>query len=718
MGMTFGETSEPSTFVFFAPNRSFEVARFQRTYTWQDYQVQGVIEDLEYIRTKGCSVGWPSILIQQQKENPNNPNISTYDLGDGQQRIITITLLLLAIWHTGNALITPTTTLEEESLLNNLIPDGINSAVGLLAQKRMIDGYFEVTPVLKFQSTSINDAFLVLFEKMSQNNRKLIEASMKNQDENSKLYAAFQTIFGYLRNNAKDFETLKSYQEAALRNIRLSVLKYDSDEDMQRAFANMNSFGIALTESELIKSEIYGAAKKTNPKLANEIADYWILTLEKPFWQKKHQQGSYLDFCLSQSIDSYTLWNNTSDAMKKVKENRKNSAHYLRDLWRTYLNETTDIAALWESMKKDFVLFETTLSNHVPPKKTLEWELSYTYQIVGKLKRMTILPALLMKLRRITTEDELQKILPTLTKYLLFLIVCYNVAQPQYLDGFLTRGDIPFKKDSVTWHDFNKYLSTTKARNVQWYSEDKIAEVLSNASFDNKSNSVLTTVLIYTLNEQKRNNTLEGSLVNPCEMEDYDPSSSREHILPQRPRAQIATEAEAAHERLVGMLGNTLILGSTKNSRASNKPVTDKLAVYEEERRSIFWGHWVNEFLTQYKNENQQWGEAQIKERSRTLAREIAKALAPHTPNHIDSTSVYKTLLGKYQVGDKFYARAKAASDWVEFVLTQEGTLYNEQNNTYVKGQMDFDAFLGSGSKNWKDMLKIKDANGVINKRA
>ncbi len=207
-------------------NNQFVIPIYQRLYSWKKEQCEQLWDDI--IKTggndqiKGHFIG--SILyVLDGNTHSNNPLL----IIDGQQRLTTITLLFIALRDHLN---------DEDEFLEKFSREKIESY--LINSDKDGDKKFRL-----ILSESDKDTLLSLIDE---NKRKPSELSLKIM-ENFKLFEE------WIRKNTDKLETIFKGLEKLM--IVWIALKKEKD-DPQLIFESMNSKGIELTQTDLIRNYI------------------------------------------------------------------------------------------------------------------------------------------------------------------------------------------------------------------------------------------------------------------------------------------------------------------------------------------------------------------------------------------------------------------------------------------------------------------------------
>ncbi|MGL2743029.1 GmrSD restriction endonuclease domain-containing protein [Helicobacter pylori] len=222
-------------------NNQFVIPIYQRVYSWGKEQCEQLWDDIMKIggndKMNGHFIG--SILYVLDGNTPSSPLL----IIDGQQRLTTITLLLIAL---RNHLSDEDKRKEIESYLINSNKDG--------------DKKFKL-----ILSESDKDTLLSLIDK---NKRKPSEPSVKIM-ENFKLFEK------WISENTGKLETIVK----GLEKLMIVYIALDKEkDDPQLIFESMNSKGIELTQTDLIRN--YIIMETEVEKQENFYENYWRATEE------------------------------------------------------------------------------------------------------------------------------------------------------------------------------------------------------------------------------------------------------------------------------------------------------------------------------------------------------------------------------------------------------------------------------------------------------
>ncbi|WP_120831262.1 DUF262 and DUF1524 domain-containing protein [Helicobacter pylori] len=234
-------------------NNQFVIPIYQRLYSWKKEQCKQLWDDIIKIggndKMNGHFIG--SILYVLDGNTPSSPLL----IIDGQQRLTTITLLLIALKNHSS---------DEVKILEEFSRKEIESY--LINSNK--DGNKKFRLIL---SESDKDTLLSLIDK---NKRKPSEPSVK-------IVENFELFEKWISENTDKLETIfKGLKKLMIVWIALEKGK----DDPQLIFESMNSKGIELTQADLIRNYIIMETEVENQK--DFYNQYWR-DMEEDFKQNE-----------------------------------------------------------------------------------------------------------------------------------------------------------------------------------------------------------------------------------------------------------------------------------------------------------------------------------------------------------------------------------------------------------------------------------------------
>jgi hypothetical protein len=263
-------------------NNQFLIPLFQRYYKWKKENWEKLWEDLSetFEQHKKHFVGTVVCVIAS---DPQPTTLAAYQVIDGQQRLITLTLLLsvirdLAERHSWSMLATE---IEENYLTHKF-------RSGQQRYKRLRD----------------RDAYLKLIDKQRPQNETQLRRAY---DYYAKIVEAEMT---------SDEARLRAFFETVAMRLDLVMITLSKDESPYKIFRSLNSTGVDLNESDLIRNHVFMAVQLAQQDSFDDV--HWQ-SLEKHFVNDtevdEHTLGAFFRDCLMRS-GSYVAKDGTYDAFE------------------------------------------------------------------------------------------------------------------------------------------------------------------------------------------------------------------------------------------------------------------------------------------------------------------------------------------------------------------------------------------------------------------
>ncbi len=234
-------------------NNQFVIPIYQRLYSWKKEQCEQLWDDIIKIggndKMNGHFIG--SILYVRVDDTHSSPLL----IIDGQQRLTTITLLLIALRDHLN---------DEDEFLEKFSRQKIQNRY-LINSDEKGDKKFRL-----ILSESDKDTLLFLIDK---NKRKPSEPSLK-------IVENFELFEKWISENTDKLETIfKGLEKLMIVWIALDKGK----DDPQLIFESMNSKGIELTQTDLIRNYIImeTETEKNKKTFIMDIGGLWRRILNK-----------------------------------------------------------------------------------------------------------------------------------------------------------------------------------------------------------------------------------------------------------------------------------------------------------------------------------------------------------------------------------------------------------------------------------------------------
>lgn len=591
----------------FASGKFYTVPQFQRPYAWSSYQREELLTDVKRARARGENFVLPEMLI---KRTGKTGEVVNYEIGDGQQRLTSIALLILAIWHHSR--------LAGGNLAAVIVPLSTDplGTDGVLARKVELDNEPVLKPRILFQSDEPNAEFEKLLVESDVLALERLRNTAKVAERENSLIDAFFEFFDMLGN--EETEDLNELFVAIREKVSFPIIEFDGSENMYRSFGRMNSLGIPLKNSELIKAAFYGAAEANQSrKLGEEIVKYWTDSYESAFWNNKKRNN--LDDALLQSLMSIHRFPQVQ--AKDWLASNKNVQHWLFDQWGILLDgvkSTTELREIFEGLKRHLfwyssILKHSELGQELKP-GSLMWEAKVTLDYIGSGKSQSF--AIILRVLENFKDDEADAInaLQLIQK---FGITFWLTVEKKDIQIALLRKDTVFSASKFTYDELRDYLLTG------WPTRSDIASTIVGRNFTD--GLFLKRAFTFGDNLIARKNKLESSALRSMS-DEYD----REHILPSSENAwgKLTETQSAIYRNEVNKIGNSIPFYKSTNRSVQDMPVAEKIAHFYS-LQSPAQLNWLPDLKKVYNEAGDKWGPAEIKRRTVLLSNFFADELDP-----------------------------------------------------------------------------------------
>lgn len=208
----------------------YTVPRYQRDYVWKEVNWKELWIDLQFTLQNDNKIPWSHFLgtiVLNQAEDKDN-GLDKYEIIDGQQRMMTIYLLLIAIYKNFKRL-----SEGDKKNISNYIFESFLTSLTKESKRELMLSNELYNDDLKFIIDSASDCSTI--------------------DRSNKLYLPFM----YFDNNLKDknYEYLDKFLNKLL-SVNIVEIISGEDEEIYNIFEVLNARGQKLKQIELLKNHI------------------------------------------------------------------------------------------------------------------------------------------------------------------------------------------------------------------------------------------------------------------------------------------------------------------------------------------------------------------------------------------------------------------------------------------------------------------------------
>jgi uncharacterized protein with ParB-like and HNH nuclease domain len=512
-------------------------------------------------------------MVTEPASNGGDLQIRKYNVIDGQQRLTTFSLILIASRKIADeqvALVTKaceatSLTADRRVALENLA-EFYREQIKELGHK-YLENRWDQTDLfvdkLKFVPQSVNrDTFKKIYT----------QDDLNGVSDEDTLKVAYLTIVKELRSHLQAEGKIVAKDKflsfiAAIQSLKVVQLELTSEDDPQKIFETINDRGKPLSPVDLIRNQVF----KDEDEAASFHSDYWD-PVEKKFHALCGAQSDK-DATLTAEPILYDyvrcLLMRNGDYLEK-----KRVHHFFRQNYNTSENKLRFLRSLKALCSKYVAL---THPDSPLVDRTLPESLLKEIRRLQSLDFQAANPLLLRLLEDGVDNRQLESVIRLLEGFFIRRAVCGHKVQllpkifiklcKEYDDNFPTGMDVHewLKGEFLNERDLEPKEQTYK------YPTD--TEVLLSLRTTNiyDRNTNLTKYLLLRLNEHKMGNEYPGEIID-CTIE---------HVMPQTLSESWVTylnlprnDLKVMHEENIGLIGN---LALTKvNTALGNKLFADK----------------------------------------------------------------------------------------------------------------------------------------------
>ena len=235
----------------------FRIPDFQRQYSWHVENCKAFLEDFEEVLPTDKTHYFGTIFFQSIQDHDERIVI------DGQQRITTVMLMIIAIYH----LVKENPELSSQDYPSERIRDEF-----------LENKYAKESNRIKLKSVIDDD---VIF-------RQIYAREVARENEKSNLYKNYLYFYNYFR----ECPDLQKYIDG-LGKLKIITIQIKDDDNLQKIFEGINSTGVALSEGDKIRNF---ALMLNNKSTRNVVANNYWQKIEKELVDTKNNTNHIADF--------------------------------------------------------------------------------------------------------------------------------------------------------------------------------------------------------------------------------------------------------------------------------------------------------------------------------------------------------------------------------------------------------------------------------------
>ena len=585
--------AEAKGFKFLSMEGKVKIPFFQRTYVWDEDNWEALLVEL-MSQTKSTNF-LGSIILKQSKPESGKPK--EVEVIDGQQRLTTLSILLKALCDTFS---------------EGVKKDCENSINEILYYKK---DYTSPATELKIEHSHVD----------SGNYEKVIRGKMSIQEigkDSPRILRCYKYFVEELRKMDENIRKDIFNKILDPNNRVIVVIDIDENDDEQAIFDTLNTTGVRLSTSEIIKNALFKKLIELSQNRKEEVINFYKDTWEKTFlgdeetikyWETERLTGrlkrdniEILLHCFAVIKDFFDPdKHNLSDLSKLFKEKIKKT-NAKEDLEK-FINEIIEYANIY---RNKFPTFDNTTSF------SFDDSIQRIFHILDELEISTFHPFILKVFKENKDkEDEIKKKLLKLEKY----IVKNMIAKSQEVKNY------------------NKLCKQfiQEPNNL----DTKLSQIVSSEDFKNQMKNGLRNIsnknarlLLFWIELYRRDKDAK------CDLKELKYTYSLEHIMPRdwrdhwadipkkyKPDGTEMSEEEAKKDRdeKVCWIGNMTLLRSSLNKSLQNRSFEEKIKGIKDYAELYITKEIIEQYETSKDNKDKTWDEDKIITRTENLEKEI-----------------------------------------------------------------------------------------------
>jgi len=557
--------------VLFSNNRKYRVPRYQREYTWKLEDASEFWDDL--ISSDGpYFLG--SFIFNIEEEDTSGYR----DIIDGQQRLITITILCAVLRDHAKAL----SNTDKASLIQRR---------DIAIEDKNGKQDYRIIP---------SDTLLDYFSKNIQSEQGNILSSIPKKTEERRIYDVYKFFYEKVNDLLSDCLSIDSKinKLIEIRNklydLMIINIEISHEEAAYEIFETTNATGVDLSVGDLLKNLIFkNIPEKDNKDIAKEIWEQITSDIEST--------GSELKQFIRYFWISRYKFVTDKKVYKEIKKNITDWQGLLTDLWsdsnlynKLIVGELNDFT----EYKRSDRLYDSLLA----------------FKIMGVSQIYILLLSIFRNYKELKTDPT------NLIEFLENFTFQYSVVCKQptnYLERIYTNYALKIQEAVTKFSE--KEIPAEIQRLFSNLKKDLLSHLPNYVFFEDRfmeisyRNSEPMRMLIKYIFSK-----FEKFYAGPDRELRIDYSSINiEHLLPQHPSPEWGLN-ESEIKEYVNLLGNLIIISKRINGRVQNRLINEKLTEYRKSQLEI-----TKQLVKKLDEEGTEWNKEKILQRQKALA-EIA----------------------------------------------------------------------------------------------
>lgn len=537
----------------------YNIPPFQRDYTWEEEQWDDLWEDiLVVIADDNDPVHYMGYLVLQTENNKN------FDVIDGQQRLTTLSLIVLAVLKNLHRLIADNIEKEKNSQRAEEL-------------RRTYIGYLDPVTLISKSKLTLNRNNDRYFQNYIVPLQQLPVRGFKASEHN--LRKAFEWFDKKIQDYIKKIDMDKGIALASLvgtmsDRLFFTVINVTDELNAYKVFETLNSRGVRLSSTDLLKNHLFSVIHRENQD-------------ENEFKALENRWESIVTRLEKESLPNFlrAYWLSKNRSVRHA------------DLFKAVRAQVLTRQAVFDLLRGMEEDMDTYLALTNPDSSTWNEELKDSARTLMMFNIRQPMPLLIAAHRKFNVED-----FTSLLRACVVISYRYNVI-----------GNLPPNEQENVYQQTAQKISSGEHTVVSSvldamksiYPSDEIFKATFTEKTLNTSNQRNSRIVKYTLARLERQ-------VAAVEYYSDNPLYSIEHVLPQNPSEGWEEFTDIEVDSMVFRLGNMALLESSKNRDIGNSAFSIK-------KPTLLTSTFV--LTRKIAEENENWTPESISVRQNSMAR-------------------------------------------------------------------------------------------------
>lgn len=507
---------------------TYHIPRFQRDYSWTDEEWEDLWSDiLGTIQEKGEPAHYMGYLVLQSQDE------KTFDVIDGQQRLTTLSLIVLAVLKS----------------LQQLVDDNVNATQNqqrLEQIRQTYVGYLDPITLLTRSKLTLNrnnnDYYQTYLVPLAHLPQRGFRASEHNLRKGFEWYE--KRVREYTKKiNGDDGVVLATLLETMSDRLFFTAIYVTDELNAYKVFETLNARGVRLSSTDLLKNYLFSVLSKTSAQ------QHEIVALENRWEAMVTRLGSesFPDFLRSH-------WISRKSFVRQA------------DLFKTIRGKVVDRTAVFELLRGMEEDMDTYLALTSPEASSWcnEWKTCAQHLRMFRIRQSI---ALLLTAHRTLGSSDFGMVLRAIVDISFrYNIICSQPTNEQERIYAIAAQKLN-TKEANTAHQLLQSLQTIYPK------DDAFKNAFTDKVFrttDSRNNRIMRYILC----------ELERQISTTAHDFESD-TFNLEHVLPQNPDSGWEAFSNEEADALVYRMGNMTLLEKSKNKDIGNQSYEIKRPILE-----------------------------------------------------------------------------------------------------------------------------------------